>query len=100
MAEKIKTMVLHSMMENHDDDDLLLAVACGPSTTISALQAAYCEKRRDRIPHVINFVETVVSDYTEEEFRKRFRMNRTTFNALLEELMVLKAAIKVLFFYF
>ena len=44
MAEKIKTMVLLDMMENHDDDDLLLAVACGPSTTISALQAAYCEK--------------------------------------------------------
>ena len=100
MAEKIKTMVLLDMMENHDDDDLLLSVACGPSTTISALQAAYCEKRRDRIPHVINFVETVVSDYTEEEFRKRFRMNRTTCNALLKELMVLKAAIKVLFFYF
>jgi hypothetical protein len=39
---------------NHDDDDLLLAVACGPSTTISALQAAYCEKRRDKIPRVIN----------------------------------------------
>ena len=73
MAEKIKTMVLLDMMENHDDDDLLLAVGCGP----------YCEKRRDRIPHVINFVESVVSDYTEEEFRKRFRMNRTTFNALL-----------------
>jgi hypothetical protein len=70
-------------MNMHDDDDLLLSVACEPSTTISALQAAYCEKRRDRIPHVINFVETVVSDYTEEEFRKRFRMNRTTFNALL-----------------
>ena len=100
MAEQIKTMVLLDMMENHDDDDLLPAVACGPSTTISALHAAYCEKRRDRIPHVINFVETVVSDYTEEEFRKRFRMNRTTCNALLEELMVLKAAIKVLFFYF
>ena len=100
MAEKIKTMVLLDMMENHDDDDLLLSVACEPSTTISALQAAYCEKRRDRIPHVINFVETVVSDYTEEEFRKRFRMNRTTCNALLKELMVLKAAIKVLFFYF
>ena len=100
MAEKIKTMVLLDMMENHDDDDLLLSVACGPSTTISALQAAYCEKRRDRIPHVINFVETVVSDYTEEEFRKRFRMNRPTCNALLKELMVLKAAIKVLFFYF
>jgi hypothetical protein len=76
------------MMENHDDDDLLLSVACGPSTTISALQAAYCEKRRDRIPHVINFVETVVSDYTEEEFRKRFRMNRTTCNALLKEQIV------------
>jgi predicted DNA-binding protein YlxM (UPF0122 family) len=91
MAEKIKTMVLLDMMENHDDDDLLLAVACGSSTTISALQAAYCEKRRDRIPRVINFVESVVSDYTKEEFRKRFRMNRTTFNALLEELMVLKA---------
>jgi hypothetical protein len=102
MAEKIKTMVLLDMMENHDDDDLLLAVACGPSTTISALQAAYacCEKGRDRIPHVINFVESVVSDYMEEEFRKRFRINRTTFNALLEELMVLKAVIKVLFFYF
>ena len=59
MADKIKTMVLLDMMENHDDDDLLLAVACGPSTTISALQVAYCEKRRDRIPHVINFVESV-----------------------------------------
>jgi hypothetical protein len=56
MAEKIKTMILLDMMENHDDDDLLLAVACGPSTTISALQAAYCEKRRDKIPRVINFV--------------------------------------------
>ena len=64
MAEKIKTMVLLDMMENHDDD-LLVAVACGPSTTISALQAAYCEKRCDRIPRV-NFVESVVSDYTEE----------------------------------
>ena len=83
MAEKIKTMILLDMMENHDDDDLLLAVACGPSTTISALQAAYCEKRRDKIPRVINNVESVVSHYTEEEFRKRFRMNRTTFNALL-----------------
>jgi hypothetical protein len=35
MAEKIKTMILLDMMENHDDDDLLLAVACGPSTTIN-----------------------------------------------------------------
>ena len=46
MAEKIKTMVLHDMMENHDDDDLPRAVACGPSTTISALQAAYKIKQR------------------------------------------------------
>jgi hypothetical protein len=78
MAEKIKTMVLHDMMENHDDDDLPRAVACGPSTTISALQAAYayCAKRRDRIPRVINFVESVVFDHTEEEFRKRFRMHK------------------------
>jgi hypothetical protein len=35
------------------------------------------------VPSQILYVESVVSHYTEEEFRKRFWMNRTTFNALL-----------------
>jgi hypothetical protein len=35
-------------------------------------------------PRIRNFVEDVVDNYSEEEFRENFRMYRTTFNHILD----------------
>jgi hypothetical protein len=35
-------------------------------------------------------METIIPNYTNEEFRKRFRMNRESFNSLLQDLMPYK----------
>ncbi|XP_071177496.1 putative nuclease HARBI1 [Mytilus edulis] len=70
---------------NEDDDDLSSQTAILNSYNIT-LSCIRLMKNRVRIPRVLNYADCVVSSYSPEVFRKRFRINPTTFNRLVEEL--------------
>lgn len=80
------------IMSDSDDETFLqfLMNACSSpqgSSESSSSSDSFLEKEEPvvRIKHakIINFVEDVVSQYSEEEFKSHFRMSRTTADELI-----------------
>jgi hypothetical protein len=47
-------------------------------------------KQRLKIPRMLNYVEEIIPMYTEEEFRRRFRLMKATFVSILSMLLQFK----------
>ena len=42
--------------------------------------------RRDFVPRILGFAETVVPQYSNDDFRKHFRISRAVFDQILQEI--------------
>ena len=82
-------LVLVSLIQQLVDDDLKVAIVSHQNTMITEIMTTLVQ-RRNKVPRMLNYVETIIPNYTNEEFRKRFRMNRESFNSLLQDLMPYK----------
>jgi len=77
---------LIQQLVDDDHDDLKVAIASHQNTMITEIITTLVQTR-NKVPRMLNYVETIIPNYTNEEFRKRFRMNRESFNSLLQDLM-------------
>ena len=82
-------LVLVSLIQQLVDDDLKVAIVSHQNTMITEIMTTLVQ-RRNKVPRMLNYVETIIPNYTNEEFRKRFRMHRESFNSLLQDLMPYK----------
>ena len=62
--------LLGLIVEQEDDDDVLLLHNGGD--------------RREHVPRVATYMQDTVSDYTDDDFKKQFRINKVTFSFLKE----------------
>jgi hypothetical protein len=82
-------LVLVSLIQQLVDDDLKVVIVSHQNTMITEIMTTLVQ-RRNKVPRMLNYVETIIPNYTNEEFRKRNRMNRESFNSLLQDLMPYK----------
>lgn len=84
-----RNLVLVSLIQqlvDDDQDDLKVAIVSHKNTMITEIMTTLVQTR-NKVPRMLIYVETIIPNYTNGEFRKRFRMNRESFNSLLQDLM-------------
>ena len=79
------SLILHNaFLESDDmeDDEIWLSQIQLQASMCSALMSL-APQRRISVPRFPFYVEEVIPQYTEEQFRQRFRMRQETFTSLL-----------------
>ena len=91
MAYKRNLLIASIIQQLIDDehDNLKVAIVSHQNTMITEIMTSLF-RTRNKIPRMLNYVESVIPNYTSEEFRKRFRMNRESFNSLVQDLTPFK----------
>ncbi|XP_063436630.1 putative nuclease HARBI1 [Mytilus trossulus] len=86
MSKQMGLLMLQQFLDDDDDtDNLLYAAAVSGYQNLSLCYISIL-KKRNKIPRILNYAETVIPEYSNEEFRRRFRMNKETFLVLVEQL--------------
>ncbi|XP_061194770.1 putative nuclease HARBI1 [Saccostrea echinata] len=68
---------------NLEDHEVGLLSQLQMHTSMCSALMTLIPQRRIRIPRALNYVEEIIPKYTEEDFRRRFRMSPGTFSSLL-----------------